>query len=174
VPQEGDLVLGIVAERVGEGFAVDIRGPCHAQLHETAFEGATKRNKPAIATGDVIYCRVTEAHRDLEPEVACVDEAGRAAGFGLLRGGTIVAISTGLARRLLSNPPFPPLVALGERTRFEIAVGLNGRVWIGAPSPGAVAAVSQLLGAAGELSDAAGCDLARALIEILRRDDDDT
>jgi exosome complex component RRP40 len=32
--------------------------------------------------------------------------------------------------RLLSSPTCPVLEALGKKLSFEIAVGLNGRVWV--------------------------------------------
>lgn len=35
-----------------------------------------------------------------------------------------------VAYRLLSSPTCPVLEALGKKLSFEIAVGLNGRVWV--------------------------------------------
>jgi exosome complex RNA-binding protein Rrp4 len=39
-------------------------------------------------------------------------------------------IITCLVSRLLSSPTCPVLEALGKKLSFEIAVGLNGRVWV--------------------------------------------
>lgn len=36
-----------------------------------AFEGATKRNKPNIAVGALVYARVVVANKHMEPELSC-------------------------------------------------------------------------------------------------------
>lgn len=38
-----------------------------------AFEGATKRQKPDLQAGDAVYARLLSAHREMEPELVCVD-----------------------------------------------------------------------------------------------------
>jgi exosome complex component RRP40 len=62
----------------------------------------------------------------------CTVASGKAAGFGPLNGGYIFECSTGLARVLLSKPTCPVLEALGKSLSFEIAVGMNGRIWVNA------------------------------------------
>lgn len=56
----------------------------------------------------------------------------QASGFGQLKGGYTVECSTGLARKLLGSPPAPVLTALGAVVKYEIAIGLNGRLWVNA------------------------------------------
>lgn len=84
--------------------------------------------------------------------------SGKAAEFGALKDGYMFECTTGLSRmygfyfiicpclmlsvniswhqslcvvcRLLSSPTCPVLDALGKKLSFEIAVGLNGRVWV--------------------------------------------
>lgn len=56
----------------------------------------------------------------------------QASGFGQLKGGYEIECSTGLARKLLGNPPPPVLTALGAVVKYEIAIGLNGRLWVNA------------------------------------------
>jgi hypothetical protein len=115
---------------VGQMFVVDIGGPTYASLPMLAFEGATRRNTPNLQVGAALYARVVKAHRDIDPELCCTDASGKAAGFGPLNGGYIFECSTGLARVLLSKPTCPVLEALGKSLSFEIAVGMNGRVWV--------------------------------------------
>ena len=135
-PGAGDLVVGVVTAATAEQFLVDVGGPFPAALPALAFAGATKRNRPNLRAGDVVYARVAATPRDLDPVLTCVDEAtGKAQGFGPLRGGTVVRCGSGLARRLLAWPPAPVLAALGEKIAFETAVGVNGRVWIDSPTP---------------------------------------
>lgn len=81
---------------------------------------------------------------------------GKAAEYGALKEGYMFECTTGLSRmyvffslfqsmhtvnrssyekfyvacRLLSSPTCPVLDALGKKLSFEIAVGLNGRVWV--------------------------------------------
>ena len=45
------------------------------------FEGATKRNKPELKIGDVVYCRVSLAHKDLETELTCISASGSKKGW---------------------------------------------------------------------------------------------
>ena len=55
-------------------------------------------------------------------------------GLGPLKGGMVVDIKVGLARRLMAGGKKGGVVVLevlGERVGFEVAVGRNGRVWVG-------------------------------------------
>lgn len=59
----------------------------------------------------------------------------QASGFGPLKDGYLIHSNTYYARRLLSMPPCPILASLEAHLKqFEIAVGLNGRVWVNSPS----------------------------------------
>ncbi|KAI8379300.1 uncharacterized protein BYT42DRAFT_568364 [Radiomyces spectabilis] len=130
VAATGESVLGIVTARLAEYYRVDIGTAHTAVLPVLAFEGATKRNKPNLLPRTLVYCRVTMANRDMEAELDCVNPTtGKADGFGPLKDGYMFKCSLGLCRRLL-NPSTPILAILGNHFPFEIAVGMNGRVWI--------------------------------------------
>lgn len=142
IPTEGDVVVGVITDKHFENFTVDIGAPFSAVLPQLSFEGATRRNRPNLHVGDVVHARVVHAHRDADPVLSCTDTAGRAAGFGHLKGGMLLTVSSSLARQLLSaSPPAPVLEALGTSLAFELAVGLNGKVWVSA----ATAATSVLV-----------------------------
>uniref|UniRef100_A0A7S0QLZ0 Ribosomal RNA-processing protein 40 n=1 Tax=Pyramimonas obovata TaxID=1411642 RepID=A0A7S0QLZ0_9CHLO len=130
IPQVDDAVIAVVTRRIGEMFEVDIGGPFRASLSGVAFEGATRRNRPNLKVGALVYGRVISADRDMEPEIECMDAHGKSSGFGPVAGGDMFNCTTGLARVLLGNPPCPVLVALGSALSYEIAVGINGRVWV--------------------------------------------
>lgn len=117
-----------------QNFIVDIGAPFPAQLPMLSFEGATRRNRPNLATGDLVYARVITANRDMDPVLSCVDSQGRASGFGPLKEGYVVECGLGHARSLLARPPAPVLAALGAKMQFELAVGMNGRVWLNSGS----------------------------------------
>jgi len=145
IPNTEDVVLGIVVDRRFEMFVVDIGGPTYASLPMLAFEGATRRNTPNLQVGAALYARVVKAHRDIDPELCCTDASGKAAGFGPLNGGYVLECSTGLARVLLSKPTSPVLEALGKSLSFEIAVGMNGRVWVNAATTATTILVSNAI-----------------------------
>ena len=99
-----------------------------------AFEGATKKNRPAVVVGDLVYAKLLVASRDMEPELVCVDSYGKKAGLGVLTGGGFMfSVPLHLVRKLLA-PDSGLLKALGGSTPFEVAVGMNGRVWVRARS----------------------------------------
>eukprot|EP00188_Purpureofilum_apyrenoidigerum_P000155 Plantae.Rhodophyta-Purpureofilum_apyrenoidigerum.ctg10607.p1 GENE.Plantae.Rhodophyta-Purpureofilum_apyrenoidigerum.ctg10607~~Plantae.Rhodophyta-Purpureofilum_apyrenoidigerum.ctg10607.p1 ORF type:complete len:253 (-),score=19.45 Plantae.Rhodophyta-Purpureofilum_apyrenoidigerum.ctg10607:402-1160(-) len=143
VPALEDMVIGVVQDRHAEGYRVDIGAPEPAQLGNLSFEGATKRNRPYLNPGDLLYARVIVADRDLEPELSCIQPGSNKSWvsgeslFGELRGGgQLLRVSLAGARALL-RPDCALLSALGESITkgYECVVGANGRVWIRASSP---------------------------------------
>ncbi|KAL1814677.1 hypothetical protein ACET3Z_017251 [Daucus carota] len=145
VPSAGDAVLGIVVDSRAENFLIDIKGPALAYLPVLAFEGGTRRNIPKFEVGTLIYVRVVKANIGMNPDLSCMDASGKAAEFGPLKDGYMFESSTGLSRMLLSSPACPVLEALGKKLSFEIAVGLNGRVWVNAATPSTVILVSNAI-----------------------------
>lgn len=77
IPAVGDNVVGTVIERLSENFNVDIGGPFPAVLNVLAFEGATRRNRPKLAEGDLVYARIVHARSDTETELSCMDASGK-------------------------------------------------------------------------------------------------
>ncbi|KAK1925379.1 hypothetical protein DB88DRAFT_483740 [Papiliotrema laurentii] len=145
IPAPKDLVLGTIIHRHSEGYRVDLGSAQMASLDALAFEGATKRSKPNLKVGTLVYARVTIASRDMEPELECFDAAtGKSDGFGELKGGCVVTVSLQLARQLL-NPKFTLLQTLASSIPFEIAIGINGKVWIKSPSISETIALKRVL-----------------------------
>ncbi|KAJ3413518.1 Exosome component 3 [Chytridiales sp. JEL 0842] len=141
IPQSNESVVGIVRNRHAEGYRVDIGSAHPATLPALAFEGATKRNKPNFEVGTLVYARISLANKDMEPELDCINPAtGKADGYGELKEGFMFTCSLGLCRSLL-DPSNAMLGYLGKAIPFEIAVGMNGRVWIKANSPQEVVVV---------------------------------
>ena len=162
----GDLVVGRVAEVRGEEFLVDIGGPYPASLPALAFEGATRRNKPNLKVADAVHARVEFANRDLDPVLTCVDAStGKAKGLGHLKGGYVLKCGSGLARKLLRWPPAPVLAALGETIPYELAVGVNGWVWVKAEAPADTILVTNALKNSEDLPD----DQAELLVRTLMK-----
>ncbi|KAJ3012457.1 exosome non-catalytic core subunit rrp40 [Thoreauomyces humboldtii] len=164
VPAVGESVIGTIVAKVGEDFRVEIGSAHRATVNYMAFEGASRKNRPNLDVGSLVYCRVTVANKDMEPEVECMDASGRSAGFGELKGGFVLRCSLRMARSLL-DPKNPILVRLAEVFSFETAVGLNGRVWVNAESPAQVIAASRAIQAA---DGAAATDVLKKVNSELR------
>jgi exosome complex component RRP40 len=134
-PVVGDAVVAIVTDRHAEEYRVDMAATDTATLPALGFEGATKRNKPALVVGSSVYCRITRASRHMECEASCVEPGSSRSWvtgetlYGELKGGNLVDVSLALAARLAAADS-PILGTLGASIPFESAVGANGRVWI--------------------------------------------
>lgn len=135
-------MVGVVMDRHGEGYRVDIGGSEAAQLGQLSFEGATKRNRPYLNPGALVYARVITAEADFEPEISCILPGSNKSWitgeslFGeLTGGGLLISVSLATARSLL-RPDCRLLSALGESLLhgFECVVGVNGKVWVRASS----------------------------------------
>ncbi|ESQ53959.1 hypothetical protein EUTSA_v10026115mg [Eutrema salsugineum] len=144
IPRLEDHVLGIVVDYKAENFWVDIKGAQLALLPGLAFEGVTRRNMPKFEVGTLLYARVVKTNTGMNPELSCTDASGKAALFGPLRDGFMFETSTGLSR-MLNSQTCPVLEALGKKLCFEIAIGINGRVWVNATAPRSVIIVANAI-----------------------------
>ncbi len=139
-PEVGDYVVGVIARAVGAvGYQVHIGGAHLATLDVVAFDGATKHSRPRLLPGDLVYAHVVRAEPDLDivlscrslPHMPAKDWVTGEGTFGQLAsdGGASVRVPPEYARSLLCNST-PVLAVLGSRTSFEVAVGVNGLVWL--------------------------------------------
>ena len=134
-----DVVVGIVLEHMGETYTVDINSTRLATLDVLAFDGASRRNCPDLQPGALVFARVVRAMADVEPQISCKAGEGMAkkdwtsgeSTFGELKGGMIFNVPRATCRAL-SMRGAPLLESLGRAFPFEIAVGLNGRIWVSA------------------------------------------
>ncbi|KAK4693409.1 exosome complex component RRP40, partial [Lecanoromycetidae sp. Uapishka_2] len=137
IPQPNDLVIATVHHSSTDVFHCSITPhTAYALLPQLAFEGATKKTRPQLNHGNLIYARVLHASKHTEPEIVCYNPStGKSEGMGELKGGMVFDISLGMARRLLMTKQreqgkIAVLEELGEKVAFEIAVGRNGKVWV--------------------------------------------
>ncbi|GAA55786.1 exosome complex component RRP40 [Clonorchis sinensis] len=173
----GDRVVGLVTRRVGDNYMVDIGCGSPATLNYLAFEGASKKNRPDLGPGDVLYAMVTQADRDLDIELSCVDEAGRASGMGILgrqepgtvgnaggmKGGVMLHCSPGLVRQLADQDNFPFLTLLSKVFPFEVCLGANGRIWLTARSSRETTLLANAIAIADHIPQSECCKLAQIL-----------
>jgi exosome complex component RRP40 len=136
LPTAQALVVGTIHHTGAEIFYVQVSPYTPlATLPQLAFEGATKKTRPMLVPGDLVYARIVSASKHLDPELSCVYENSAANGLGPLKGGMVFDVSETFARRLgkksAAKTGLVILEVLGERVPFEVAVGANGRVWVG-------------------------------------------
>ncbi|CAL8262467.1 unnamed protein product [Lota lota] len=145
VPVKGESVIGIITTKSGDVFKVDVGGSEQASLSYLAFEGATKRNRPNVQVGDLVYAQFLIANKDMEPELVCIDSSGRANGLGVFgAGGLLFKVSLGLVRRLLA-PQNEIVKDLEKLYPCELVVGMNGRLWARAATVQKTLIVANLL-----------------------------
>lgn len=146
-------MVGTVHHSAAEQYYVTISDHSPpASLPHLAFEGATKKSRPVLAAGALVYARVAAASKHTDAELECVSvNTGKAEGLGPLAGGMVFSVSLGMARRLLMPRPADEggLVVLRELeaagAAFETAVGRNGKVWVESNSVKTVVAVGRAL-----------------------------
>jgi exosome complex component RRP40 len=158
IPTVNDLVIAQVQRSSIDFFhcIVTPHAP-FAVLGQLAFEGASKKTRPNLKQGDLVYARVLSVGvgAGTEVELTCVNPAtGKAepGGLGLLSGGMVFDVSTGLAARLMkagtssSSAEAASVVILEElgskfesKGGFEMAVGRNGKVWVDSSNSGELA-----------------------------------
>ncbi|KAI2604990.1 uncharacterized protein GGS25DRAFT_408699 [Hypoxylon fragiforme] len=151
VPTVGDLVIGTVHHSATDYFYVQLSGyTSNAVLPQLAFEMATKKTRPNLSPGSLVYARVSLANRHMDPELECVSPTtGKAEGLGPLNEGMVFEVSLGMARRLLMRKSVEEgkVVVLEELgaagLAFETAVGRNGKVWVNSEKTKVVLAVGR-------------------------------
>jgi exosome complex component RRP40 len=183
VPKAGDLVIAQFRASSTDFFHLYLTAhSAPAILPQLAFEGATKKTRPQLRANDLVYARVVSARKNMEVELSCVNPAtGKAEpdGLGPLTGATtsmVFDVSPGLAARLSKRrDTTTALDDLGARVAggFELAVGMNGKVWVDCPEAGVrgVCAVGRCLGEMDErpLSEKEQKKLVNRLVADLER-----
>jgi len=160
IPAMEDLVIGTVIEKHPENYRIDIGTTHPARLNALAFEGATKRNRPNIQVGSLVYARVALCNKHMETELVCTSPhfkkdwvAGQSL-FGELSGGYAFKCSLRLAAMLLDEDCHV-LRVLGKFLPFELAIGANGMVWVNSTSAKNTVVISNMILASEFASNAA-------------------
>jgi exosome complex component RRP40 len=147
----GDLVVATVHHSSTDAYHARLSDyTAFATLPQLAFEAATKKTRPQLTPGTLVYARIALADRYMDPELECVSAAtGKADGLGPLVGGMLFDISLAMSRRLMMSRPaeqgavvlLDELGALG--VAFEIAVGRNGKLWVNSKTVKATIAIGK-------------------------------
>lgn len=133
IPKLNDFVIGIVTGTIGESYKVSLQDfSASVLLSMMAFPNATKKNRPNLKVGQAVYARVSQDSSSIDIELECIDPTtGKEGGFGLLdESGYLFNVGLNFANELLFNPNTVYLEKLASKCKFEIAIGLNGKIWI--------------------------------------------
>ena len=139
--KRGDLVIGRVLGRQGDYYQVDIGDRFIALLQYYDFEGASKRNRPHLDTGSLLYARVKKSSKHMNPVLSCSSHANKKtwssgeAEFMEIRSGYLQECSIGLVQFLLGEEGQALLQRIGKKHKFSATIGHNGRLWIDSGSP---------------------------------------
>ncbi|KAI5364586.1 Putative exosome complex RNA-binding protein 1/RRP40/RRP4 [Septoria linicola] len=155
LPAVNDLVIAQIHHSSTDTYHCSLTPHTpYALLGQLAFEGASKKTRPQLKSGDLVYARVSKASKWEDTEIECVNSnTGKGEGMGPLTGGMMFNVSAGFARRLMLGAKKGGIVVLdvvGEKVKFEVAVGRNGRVWIDSGSVKETVAIGRLLVSADE------------------------
>lgn len=105
-------------------------------LNHLSFENVSRKTRPQFAIGTTVYARVLSTDKHLDTELVCINPStGKAEGMGELKDGMIFDISLPMAHRLLlkkvkEQGGVVVLDMIAEKLNFELAVGVNGRLWV--------------------------------------------
>ena len=140
LPKAGDNVVGTVTDVQSTFWLLDIGAPRWAPLHMTGTPwkvdvGETER---FLRPGDAVVVRVENLDATGRIGVTMLGE-----GLGKLEGGVIVRISPARVPRLVGRGG-SMIGTITRHTAAEVAIGQNGRVWIGG-TPEAIQRVRDVL-----------------------------
>lgn len=131
-------MIGTIQKTAADVYYVSLSDyTAPALLPQLSFESATKKTRPVLAPGALVYARISMTNKHMDAELECVNSStGKADGLGPLTGGMLYSISLGMARRLMmpKSMQHGAIVVLEELgasgLQFETATGRNGRFWV--------------------------------------------
>ncbi|PVV01227.1 hypothetical protein BB560_004364 [Smittium megazygosporum] len=167
IPEVSESIIGTVVARTAEGYKVDIGSAQPANLNGLSFENATKRNRPNLSVGTIVYAKVVLSNKYIEPEIECFNRnTGKADGYGELEDGFVIKASLGYCFKLFKGTALI-LELLGNHIAYELAVGLNGFVWVKAGSPETTILVANAIKNAEHLSESDCALMVKQLVSFL-------
>jgi exosome complex RNA-binding protein Rrp4 len=134
-PKVDDVVLGIIVQKSAEFYKVDINSYTHAILNTKDFEGATKKSKPNLNLGDIVFARVSKLNKFDTPMLSCISSSEHknwASGesfFGVIKGGNVFNFDKVYTWEFYREENFT-FNRLRDMVNYEVVVGFNGRMWI--------------------------------------------
>jgi exosome complex component RRP40 len=135
-PQVNDFIIGTISSKSSEYYKIDIGTYTHALLGSTEFEGASKKIKPNLKIGDLIFAKVIKINKYDAPILSCVSESGSKSWstgesyFGNLAVGKVIHFPLHKVAFLLSEESKKVFKRIGDAIEFEYVLGHNGRMLV--------------------------------------------
>ena len=133
--KKNDIVIGIISQKTYEIYRVNILASKEASLNSIDFEGATRKTKPNLNVGDVVFAKVEKENKYSNVTLTCKcssNSKGWSSGestYGELKGGKLYDYNRYLCLKLLDNKDF--IYRLKECVKkLQLKIGYNGRIWI--------------------------------------------
>lgn len=134
-PKVDDFVIGTITQKNPEFYKIDIGTYTHAILNTKDFEGASKKTKPNLNLGDLVFARILKINKFDAPVLSCISQydvknwASGESFFGQLKNGNVFEFPMQHAWTFINSDNYV-LNRLNDMLNFEIVVGHNGRMWI--------------------------------------------
>jgi exosome complex component RRP40 len=148
-PKVDDPVLGIIVQKSSEFYKVDINSYTHAILNAKDFEGATKKQKPNLNLGDLVFARISKVNKFDTPTLSCINPlehknwASGESYFGGIKNGNLFSVNRLHTWNFYKDNN--ALNRLNDVVGYEIIVGFNGRMWINSEKPEDIYTIHEIL-----------------------------
>jgi len=133
IPKPNDTVIGTVTDCQGTFWLLDIGAPRWAPLHMTGTPWKVEIGETDhfLRVGEAVVVRVESLEATGRIGVTMIGD-----GLGKLEGGTIVVVSPARIPRVVGRSG-SMIQTITRHTGAQIAIGQNGRIWVGG-SPDAI------------------------------------
>ncbi|KII70584.1 putative exosome complex component rrp40 [Thelohanellus kitauei] len=137
LPKLNDTVIAKVVKIRGDRYKVDLGSNTVAFLPVLAFTNATKKVRPDLTVGDLVYAKVCRVNPNIDFEITCQDPSAKNCKLGPLSSNNsyLIRIDIYLAQRLvMKNTSLSQFLKNELPPDCDIVVGINGLVYISAPT----------------------------------------
>lgn len=164
MPNEEDIVIGIVAKVSGNTVLVDVRSPYQGAIPIPRSRVAERVDirKYDLRVGDVILAKV-KSFDGASSLILTIDFEG----LGKLEGGYLLEVDPAKVPRVIGKRQ-SMLSILKDKTKSEMIVGNNGRIWVKPPSVRELIALEKALKKIEEESHVSG--LSDRVISLLSQE----
>lgn len=147
LPSLGDYVIGKVYHKSSDVYKLDIGISKIATLDVLAFDAATRRNRPNLNLGSLVYCKIVRIDQS-DVKLSCIHEFQGSISneiFGEISNpGILLKIPVSFSQHLQING-HPHFNELGRKESFEIIIGCNGYIFISSNKPNLTADIANLI-----------------------------
>lgn len=133
-PKIDDLIIGTIINKAQEQYKVDISSYSSAILGTSEFEGASKKTKPNLKVGDLIFAKVLKANKFDSPLLTCISGDGKnwssgEAFFGVINAGHVFRLPLNTVN-LYFYKGEKLFSRINDAVEFEYNLGHNGNIVI--------------------------------------------